>query len=211
MRLPLFSIAFPLVNRERYFPPMKQQKDTNPSLLSINHQILLLCIIGLCLSTGSLMVAYFFMEKYLELIPCPLCILDRVVVFLSACLFFLPCLHHPRRMGYLAYTCTNVGVNTLGTLISARHVWLQSLPADKVPQCTPDLGYLLDTFPPFEALRTVFQSSGECAEVSWSLWGLSLAQLTLLYFVFMVCYCLFTATRIASFPKKGLSKDCSAA
>jgi disulfide bond formation protein DsbB len=51
---------------------------------------------------------------------------------------------------------------------------LQSLPPEKVPACGPGLDFMLDAFPLAEAVQLVLSGSGECAEISWSLFGLSM-------------------------------------
>ena len=78
-----------------------------------------------------------------------------------------------------------------GIAVSARHIWLQSLPPELVPGCTPDIAYLFDRFPLFEALETVFNSTGECAEVSWTFLGLTIPQQTLLFFIVLLLLLLF--------------------
>ena len=64
---------------------------------------------------------------------------------------------------------------TLGGAASAtRHLYLQSLPADQIPSCGPDLAYLIK-FSYFEdALRMLFIGDGNCAEIVWSLMGISI-------------------------------------
>jgi disulfide bond formation protein DsbB len=45
----------------------------------------------------------------------------------------------------------------------------------------------MDNLPAFDVLSKVFQGSGECAEVSWSMFGLSIPEWTLAVFaVFMI-------------------------
>ena len=70
----------------------------------------------------------------------------------------------------------------VGGAIAARHVWLQHLPADKVPDCGPGLDYMLDAFPISKALRLEFTGSGECAKVDWQFLGLSMPEWTLAWF-----------------------------
>ena len=57
---------------------------------------------------------------------------------------------------------------------------MQNLPPDKVPTCGPGLDFMLDTFPILEVLDMVLSGSGECAEVSWLLLGLSMPAWTLI-------------------------------
>src|SRR5690606_33616975 len=70
-----------------------------------------------------------------------------------------------------------------GGAISARQVWLQHLPADKVPECGPGLDYMLEAFPLSEALKMILSGSGECAEVDWTFLGFSIAEWSLLWFL----------------------------
>ncbi|MGH8166673.1 MAG: disulfide bond formation protein B, partial [Woeseiaceae bacterium] len=65
-------------------------------------------------------------------------------------------------------------VAAAGAGIAGRHVWLQSLPADRVPACGPGLDYIIDSFPLSEALKLVFTGSGECATADWHFLGLSM-------------------------------------
>ena len=80
--------------------------------------------------------------------------------------------------------------------MAGRHVWLQHLPADQVPECGPGLEYMLDAFPLGETLSMVFRGSGECAEVQWTLLGLSIPEWTLIVFLGLTLFGLFlVATR----------------
>jgi disulfide bond formation protein DsbB len=71
----------------------------------------------------------------------------------------------------------------LGASVAARHVWIQNLPADQVPDCGPGLDYMLEVFPVTETLQMVLSGSGECAEISWSFLSLSMPAWALLWFV----------------------------
>ena len=71
----------------------------------------------------------------------------------------------------------------VGAAIAARHVWIQNLPPDQVPECGPTLDYMLEVFPLGEALTMVFTGSGECAEVLWTFLGLSMPAWALLCFL----------------------------
>ncbi|MGI9310787.1 MAG: disulfide bond formation protein B, partial [bacterium] len=82
-----------------------------------------------------------------------------------------------------AYGALIVVAATLGATVAARHVYLQSLPADQVPACGPGLEFMLDTFPLQETLALILRGSGECAEVDWTLLGLSMPAWSLLWLI----------------------------
>ena len=140
----------------------------------------------------ALMISTFFMQDYLGLEPCPLCTVSRIIVVALALLFLLIVLHSPGPLGQRLYAGLSLLLIVAGIAVSARHIWLQSLPPELVPGCTPDIGYLFDRFPLFEALETIFNSTGECAEVSWTFLGLTIPQQTLLFFIVLLILVLST-------------------
>lgn len=135
--------------------------------------------------SASLLAISVYMQYGMQLEPCPLCILQRLAVAVVAVLFLLATLHNPGVSGVKLYSSLIMLVGAAGGAISARHVWLQSLPADQVPSCGPGLDFIVDNFPPIDAFRMIFSGSGECAEVSWSFLGLSIPAWTLVAFCFM--------------------------
>jgi disulfide bond formation protein DsbB len=123
-----------------------------------------------------LMFAYALYEQYHALLePCPLCIFQRIgVVGLGVVLLIAAAI--PLRWRIAGNLSTLlialVGLATMG--VSARHLYIQSLPEGSVPACGAGLDYMLDVFPLTEVLRKVLTGSGECARIDWSLLGLSM-------------------------------------
>ena len=125
--------------------------------------------------------------------PCPLCIFQRVAVIASGVIFLLAALHGPGDRGARAYAGLLLLSNGVGGAIATRHVWIQHLPKDQVPECGPGLSYMLDTFPIFDVLRRVLSGSGECATVGWTFLGFSIPEWTLLCFVLMAAWAVWLA------------------
>jgi disulfide bond formation protein DsbB len=141
-------------------------------------------LLGLFLCALMLAIAgYFQFVKGLE--PCPLCILSRVIVLTLGGVFFIAAIHNSRSWGVKVYAVVGFIIATVGAGVSARHVWLQSLPPDQVPTCGPGLNFILDNFPLTEALKLVLRGSGECAEIQWSFLGLTIPGWTLVAFLFL--------------------------
>ena len=131
---------------------------------------------------GLLSYAYYA-EHGLRLEPCPLCVFQRFGVAGVGVFFLLAALHNPSMLGSRIYAGL-IGLAAMaGGGVAARHVWLQNLPPDEVPECGPGLAYILDVFPLSEAMRLVFSGSGECAEVDWTLVGLSMPAWVLICFI----------------------------
>ena len=133
-----------------------------------------------CLVMMGTALVYF--QHILQLEPCPLCVLQRMVVIALAAVLLLAALHNPRAWGIRIYGALVILIATTGASIAGRHVWLQGLPADQVPECGPGLDYLLEVFPLTQVLEMVLSGSGECAEVLWRFLGLTIPGWTLVAF-----------------------------
>jgi disulfide bond formation protein DsbB len=138
--------------------------------------------LGLLIVVAALLFAVYYLEGVLYLEPCPLCIIDRVVLTGIGLVFLLAAAHNPGRTGQRVYAGLNLALVGLGAAVAGRHVWLQHLPEDQVPECGASLEYMLETLPLHQTLRKVLQGSGECADVQWTLLGLSIPEQTLLLF-----------------------------
>ena len=137
------------------------------------------------LMSGGLIAYALYLQYYEYQDPCPLCLLQRVVYIALMVVFFAGALHGPRRPGALIYGAVLVVISLVGAGVAGRHVWLQHLPKDKVPECGPGLAYILDRFPLLDAFGKILRGSGECAEVGWTLLGLSAAEWSLAWFVLL--------------------------
>ncbi len=140
--------------------------------------------IGFLVCAGLIGFA-LYLQHVLGEDPCPLCIFQRVAVIALGAVFLIAAIHNPGRTGVLAYALLGLVTAGVGAAIAARHVWLQHLPRDQVPECGPGLDYIMQAFPLSKALRMVLQGSGECAEVGWRFLTLSIPEWTLIFFVLL--------------------------
>jgi len=134
---------------------------------------------------GGLFAFALYLQYYEYQNPCPLCILQRVAFIAMMVVFLAGAIHGPRRTGAIIYSTLLVIIAAIGAGIAARHVWLQHLPKDQVPECGPGLEYMLNKFPLTQALEKVFRGSGECAEVGWTFLTLSIAEWSLAWFILL--------------------------
>lgn len=129
------------------------------------------------------MGAYFQFVQGLD--PCPLCISQRIAIFLTGLVFLSAALHNPGPAGTKAYAVLGAVTALCGAAISTRHVWIQHLPADKVPECGPGLDYVMQNFPLSETVKLMLSGTGDCAKVDWTLLGFSMPAWTLLAFLML--------------------------
>ena len=117
--------------------------------------------------------------------PCPLCIFQRVAFISLGVVFLLGAVHGPGRRGAMVYASLGGLAALTGVALAGRHVWLQHLPADKVPACGPGLSYMMDRYPVMRMLEKVLTGSGECAEAGWKFLGLTIAGWSLVWFILL--------------------------
>lgn len=144
----------------------------------------------------ALLLAFGYYLQYAQgLDPCPLCQVQRAFYYAVGLSFLAGALHHPGGKMAMLYPSLAAlfAIGGIGT--AGRQVWLQHLPADKVPQCGPDLEFMLKNLPLSRTLEKLFTGTGECAVVDWSFLGLSIAEWSLGWFLVLFGYALWLAVR----------------
>jgi protein dithiol:quinone oxidoreductase len=129
------------------------------------------------------MGAYFQFVGGLD--PCPLCISQRLAILATGVVFLIAALHNPGQTGVKRYSLLGAFTALCGASISTRHVWLQHLPPDQVPECGPGLEYVLQNFPLFDTIKMMLSGTGDCAKVDWTFLGFSMPAWTLLAFLML--------------------------
>ena len=135
------------------------------------------------LSCTAMMGYALYAEHQLYLMPCPLCVFQRMAVIAMGIVFLVAAIHDPGRSGRKVYALLLAVAAGAGCVVAGRHVWLQNMPEDQVPACGPGFNYIIDSFPFSEALRMIFAGSGECADVDWLFLGLTMPTWVLISFV----------------------------
>jgi len=130
--------------------------------------------------------------------PCPLCISQRIAILITGIIFLIAVLHNPLQKGIQRYAIAGTITALIGASISTRHVWIQNLPANEVPECSPGLSYIFENFPLTETLKLMLNGTGECAEVLWTFLGLSIPGWTLIAFIGLASLSLFQLINKAS-------------
>ena len=148
------------------------------------------------LACAGLIAFALYLQHQLGEDPCALCIFQRVAVMALGIIFLIAGLHNPGARGNRAYASLALVATLTGGGIAARHVWLQHLPKDQVPECGPGLSYLMETQPWLRVFQNVLQGSGECAEVGWTFLRLSIPEWT------MICFVLFAIMTIFQFRNR---------
>ena len=142
----------------------------------------------LVLITVFVLFFSLYSQYVLGLQPCPLCLMQRICVFVLLGLmgFTLGTLKRARILSLLQCFIACAGI-----FFALRQLWLQSLPAGAAPACMPGLDILIKYFPWQEVARALLWGSGDCAEATWSFLGISMAGWSACYFIFMALSTLY--------------------
>ncbi|QMT58924.1 disulfide bond formation protein B [Legionella sp. PC997] len=144
--------------------------------------------------TVFVLFASFYFQYVVGLIPCPLCIMQRICVFLLLAVMGLS--FRTLKKAHII-SLLQIIISCAGLFFALRQLWLQSLPAGEAPACMPGLDVLIRYFPWQTVVKALFWGSGDCAELNWRMLGISMPGWCALYFLFMAlmgCF-LFWQTR----------------
>jgi disulfide bond formation protein DsbB len=148
------------------------------------------------LACAALMGYALYAQYVLHLEPCPLCIFQRVAVIALGVVFLLGALVGPKSSGgQRAWSVLAVLMALAGIAVAGRHLWIQSLPADQVPECGPPLPYMLHMMSFSKVLTKVFTGSGECAQINWRFLGLAMPGWVLIGFVVLAAWAIYAGFR----------------
>ncbi len=134
---------------------------------------------GLILTlTGLLLLASFGLQYFEALLPCPLCIMQRLMMFLIFLVAWA---------GFLTGRRFLWGLEVLfalaGAFFAIRQLWLQANPVLDTGVCLPGVQQLIHHLPWHEVLQAfVWGGQSSCGEVGWQLLGLSMPAWSLIYF-----------------------------
>lgn len=129
---------------------------------------------------GALLFGALVMEHLFAMVPCPLCLMQRIWFFAVGLFAVIGLLHDPR---WGIYPLLGLASAVTGAGFALRQLYLQSLPADQVPACGPGIDYMLEALPMSEVLAAMTRGTGDCAEAGWTFLGVSLPGWALLGFV----------------------------
>lgn len=131
---------------------------------------------------GIIAIGYAFYEEFiLHIEPCPLCIVERIVILfitiISIILYFILSCPMIIRIGSGLIAALSI----FNIKIAAHHLWLINLPPNLQPMtCGMPLNILYHKIPLHSFLYTILQGDAECIMVHWNIWGINAVLLVLL-------------------------------
>lgn len=136
-----------------------------------------------------------YVQYHMLMMPCPLCIFQRIAFAAAGSFFLVSALHNPDSvMARRAYGMLTALSALVGAAIAGRHVQIQLMPADQAPLCNSlGLDYMLDAMPVTDVVSKVLKGSGECAKIDWTFLGFSMPMWTLVLYAGITVLALYAA------------------
>ena len=151
-------------------------------------RLLFLIILFSCI--GLLTYAQYL--QYAEgLLPCPLCVAQRLAYWLLGLTALLAFLHNPRIIGRRFYGFLMSIFAFAGTIIAARHAWLIRYPESFECGISPEEAFL-NTLPIAEWWPGMFEANGDCSNVDWKFLSLTIPDWSLIAFFALGILALYT-------------------
>jgi disulfide bond formation protein DsbB len=141
----------------------------------------LINLAGLVACAGLIAYAYFYVELYEGIEPCPLCMFQRVGIGLMGLIFLVATLHDPKGWGAKVYAGLLCLASLATVAIAARHIYVQHAPPGLIPSCGAPLEYMVKIMPLTEVIAKVLAGSGECAQINWHFLGLAMPAWVLIW------------------------------
>jgi disulfide bond formation protein DsbB len=129
--------------------------------------------------------------------PCPLCITQRIIFIVIGALFILFALL-PSNNAYikLSHLISILAAGLVGVIFSIRHILIQAKIIEIPAECGIDLDYMFKNFPFTEAVNLLFKGTGDCSQIDWTFFGITLPQMALLGYIFFITYTIYIYLKV---------------
>ena len=121
-----------------------------------------------------------YLEYSVGLKPCSLCVLQRLCLMLFLANSLVACVHGPGRRGSLFYGAAGLVSATAGMTLAWRQVLMQSHSFEPFPDCIVQ-PKPMDSW--WCALHRILDGAVDCANITWTLFDLSIPEWSLLFFL----------------------------
>ena len=143
-----------------------------------------------------------YLQHVEGLLPCPLCIAQRLAYWLLGFIACIALLHKPKTTGNRVYGSMLVICAMIGTVIAARHAWLIRYPESFECGISPEESFL-NTLPIAKWWPGMFEANGDCANIEWMLLSLTIPDWSLLAFICLGILSIYIALQDAQHHPRG--------
>lgn len=162
-----------------------------------------LAFIACALSLG----AALWLQYGFNLEPCLFCRWQRALLVIAGLICLVAAVHGPMARGWSRYALGLLLVALLGAGVAGAQVWLQTSSPEQLSAVANALERGLDNLSLHAWGELLHGESRLCAEINWSLVGISLPEWSLLCFVGLVLLAMYPLTNQISRRIRGAGQD----
>ena len=144
-------------------------------------RIIFLTVFLIC--AGSLVYAVY-LQLVKNLLPCPLCVAQRLSYWVIGLAAIVAVAHNPRSLGRRLYSGVMMIAALLGGVVATRHSWLVRYP-DSFECGISSEEKFLNSLPIARWWPTMFEANGDCSESSWEFMSLTIPDWSAILFILM--------------------------
>lgn len=160
-------------------------------LLACSRFIFLVAFFASALVLG----ASLYLEYGPGLTPCLLCLVQRYLLQAFCFVNLIAFVHAPRFIGVLGYSFLAMLLALAGLASATQQVLSQRLSAEQLMICQPDLAHLWNNLSLSELFTSIYRGTEACAQIQWTLFNLSIPELSMLAFAGLAALSLFQWVR----------------
>lgn len=150
----------------------------------MNHRYFFLAIALIC---AGLLSGAVYLQVTHHLLPCPLCVGQRIAYWLIGLVGIVAFIHNPLNRTARFYSALMVGFALLGASIAIRQEWI--IAQGHIGGCSLAISpeeKLLNAVPLAQWWPSMFEANGDCASVTWRFLSLSMPDWSLIWFALFV-------------------------
>lgn len=140
-----------------------------------------------------------YLQHVQGLLPCPLCVAQRVAYWLIGVTALIAFLHNPSLTGNRFYSIFIMFFAFLGGIVAARHAWLIRYPESFECGISPEEAFL-NSLPIAEWWPGMFEANGDCANIDWEFLSLTIPDWSFLAFTTLICIAFFPILKYRKNP-----------
>lgn len=143
----------------------------------------------------GLLLFSIYLQFYKNILPCPLCTLQRITFIILAVFFLFGCIFYKKIWQRIFFSFLTSIFSIIGLLLAGRQVWLQHFPSAKASECGVNLSYMMQVFSPTELIGKVLEGTADCAKIEWEFLHFDMAEWALVWFFLFLLISLYSMLR----------------
>ena len=149
----------------------------------MKHEVRFLFLL-IFLVCASLISFALYLQLGKHLLPCPLCVAQRIAYWLAGLTALLAFIHRPKIFGQRIYSAFVALFSLSGMAVAIHHTWAIRHP--ELAECgiSPEEKFL-NALPIAQWWPSMFEANGDCTSVTWRFLSLNIPEWSIICFIIL--------------------------